>query len=292
MKKIKFSIIIALAPHRKCEILQSLKNLDYPKNKYEIIIKKGLNPSINRNEGIKKAKGEILVFLDDDGIVNKNLLKNAETFFNKYPKIDIVGGPQLTPKDDPLFAKICGYAFSSFFGTFSMSKRYKKSKINLNADETSLTSAICFIKKKVFNKIKAFDPKLFPGEDPEFFTRAKKNNFKVAYSPDIIIYHKRRSTIYSFIKQIFYYGKVRLKISKKITLIFFLPSLFVVYLISLLFLPSIFLIPLYFYILLDILFSLYLSIKNLNPIALILLLFIFPIIHISYGIGLIYSLFK
>ena len=79
----KFSIVIALAPYRSAEVLKSLKNVKYDKKKYEIIIKKGLNPSENRNYGIKKAKGEIIYFLDDDAIVDKNILKNAEEFFDK-----------------------------------------------------------------------------------------------------------------------------------------------------------------------------------------------------------------
>lgn len=288
----KFSIIIALAPNRKCEILKSLKNLDYPKHKYEIIIKKGTNPSENRNNGIKEAKGKIILVLDDDAIITKDLLKNADLFFKKYLNIDIVGGPQLTPKDDPPFAKISIYTLSSFFGGFSMSKRYKKSKLNLNANEKNITSAICFIKKEVFKKAGYFNPKLFPGEDPEFFSRAKKAGFKIAYSPTIKIYHRRRPNLFSFIKQIFNYGKVRRSVSKKIGPEFYIPSLFVIYLILLPFLPSIFLLPLYFYIIIDILFSIYLSIKNLSLTALILIPFMFPIIHISYGIGMIYSFFK
>ncbi|MBU2633714.1 MAG: glycosyltransferase [Nanoarchaeota archaeon] len=292
MKKIRFSIIIPVAPNRSTEVLKSLKKLDYLKKDYEIITKKGNNPSENRNNGIKEAKGEIIVLLDDDAIVNKNILKNAESFFKKYPQIGIVGGPQLTPKTDKFFAKVSGYVLSSFFGTHKMSKRYKKGKLDLNANEMSITSAICFVKKNVFKKIGYFNPKLFPGEDPEFFSRAKIKNIKIAYNPNLIIYHRRRSNLFSFIKQFFNYGKVRPKVNKKPNPIFFTPSLFVIYLILLPFLPTIFLIPLYLYILLDLLFSLFLAIKNLNIIALILLPFIFPIIHISYGIGLIYSLFK
>ncbi|MDI6730787.1 MAG: glycosyltransferase, partial [Candidatus Altarchaeum sp.] len=142
----KFSIVIAVAPYRNAEVLNSLKNINYDKNKYEIIIKKGLNPSENRNYGIKKAKGEIIYFLDDDAVVDKNILKNAEEFFNKY-NVDVVGGPQLTPKDDKFFAKMFGTAIESFWGSYKMANRYKKGELNLDSDELSLTSANCFVKK-------------------------------------------------------------------------------------------------------------------------------------------------
>src|SRR3989344_6244138 len=192
----KFSIVIAVAPYRNAEVLNSLKNINYDKSKYEVIIKKGTNPSENRNYGVKKARGEIIYLLDDDAIVDKNILKNAEEFFNKYDA-DIVGGPQLTPKDDKFFAKLFGSAIETFWGSYKMANRYRKGKLNLDADELSLTSANCFVKKNVFKKIKGFDSRLWPGEDPEFFSRVKDNGFKIAYSPNLIIYHRRRNNLFS-----------------------------------------------------------------------------------------------
>src|SRR3989344_66492 len=124
MKK-KFSIVIAVAPYRDAEVLNSMKNLDYDKNKYEIIVKKGKNASENRNNGVKKAKGEIIAFIDDDAAVDKNWLKNAEELFKKHDA-DILGGPQLTPKDDKFFAKMFGGAIESFWCSYKMSNRYKK----------------------------------------------------------------------------------------------------------------------------------------------------------------------
>src|SRR3989344_7895011 len=191
----KISIVIAVAPNRDAEVLSSLKNVDYPKKNYEVIVVKGLNPSENRNNGVKKAKGDIIAFIDDDAIVHKDILKNAERFFNKYKNIDIIGGPQLTPKNDKWFARISGYALESYFGANKMSKRYKIGKLDFDADENSLTSANCFVRKNVFKKINGFNVKLFPGEDPEFFAMAKKNGFKIAYAPNVVIYHRRRASL-------------------------------------------------------------------------------------------------
>ena len=107
----------------------------------------------------------------------KNLMEN-ERFFENNRDIDIIGGPQLTPKTDGWFARVSGYALESYFGTSKMSKRYKVGKLDLNADENSLTSANCFARRSVFKKIDSFNVKLYPGEDPEFFARAKKNRTK------------------------------------------------------------------------------------------------------------------
>lgn len=294
----RFSLVIPVAPDRDAPIINSLKKLDYPKKDFEIIVIKGTNPSENRNNGAKKAKGQIIGFLDDDATVEPDFLKNVEKFFNNYKSIDIVGGPQLTPKDQIGFARISGYALTSKFGAAGSSIRYKRGKLSLDVDESSLTSANLFVRKEVMKKIE-FDPKLFPGEDPKFIEDAKNANLRIAYSPNFVIYHKRRETLKALIKQIFNYGRVRpLKESFKETLkrpTFLIPSLFVIYLIfSSIFLiiylfPYLIIIPLLFYFLLDVLFSVIESVKNKDFKAIFVLPFIYPIIHISYGTGMIYG---
>ena len=282
---VKISIIVPLEPGRNAEVLDSIKEADYDKKDYEVIVEEGTNVSENRNNGIRKATGEIILLLDDDAYIDKDLLKNGEKFLEKYKDIDIVGGPQLTPKNDKWFAKNSGYAIASYFGTQNMNKRYKKGKLSFDG-WNSLTSAVCFVRKKVFKKIQ-FNPNLFPGEDPEFYYNAKKIGFKIAYSPNLIIYHKRRDTLKRFLKQFYLYGKAKIN-TGYLNLLFFIPSLFVLYLISmplLVFIHKLFLIPLGLYIVLTLIFGIYESLKNNSILGLFLLPFFYACIHISYGVG-------
>ena len=297
-KKIKFSLAIPVAPYRDCEILESIKNLTYKKSDYEILIEHGLNPSENRNKCIKKAKHPYIYFLDDDGIIPKDFLENANKLFQKYD-IDAIGGPQLTPHDDKIFARISGYALESFFGCFKMAKRYKQGELDLNTDEMSLTTANFCAKKKVFKKVGYFNKKLFPGEDPEMFDRIKNANFTIAYSPTQIMYHRRRPDLKGLVKQIFKYGNVRLKkekiLNQKPKPVFLIPSLFVIYLITLpvtLILHSAFLIPLLAYLLIAIINSAVIAIKNKSLFSIFLLPFIYLFIHIAYGLGIISFFFE
>lgn len=307
---LKFSLVIAVAPERNAEVISSLNKVNYPLNKTEIIIEKGKNPSDNRNKGFNRSRGEIIGFIDDDGAVEKDVLKNAEQFFLEHPEVDIVGGVQKTPLDEKGFAKISGYAFECIFGAWKMCNRYNCNIEVLNADETSITSAILFCRRKVLEKV-SFDPKLFPGEDPKFISDAKKAGFKVALSPRLILYHRRRSSIKSLSKQIFNYGKVRpLKEDLRDTIrmpFFFVPSLFILYLLSLILIIIILLIkqysfisiidlivfqiiaiPFLLYILLSLSFSLYFCLRK-KDISAFILPVLFLIIHLSYGTGMIYG---
>src|SRR3989344_5663418 len=296
---LKFSIIIALAPGRSAPVVESIKKLNYQQDKYEVIIKKGLNPSENRNRGIKDAKGEILVFFDDDVDLDSNILRNAEYFFNKY-NYDVVGGPQLTLENDTFFGKASGLVLSSYFGSHKMSNRYKKGKLNMDADENYLTSANVFIKRQVFKKIEGFNTQLFPGEDPELFSRLKKEGFKIAFNPNLIVYHHRRPSLKSLAKQSYSYGKTRVKKERidgiKRNIIFYLPpALFIIYLIvlPLLYLiHSAFLVFLYIYILVVMLNSIFLAYKGGNPMYFLVIPFIFFVWHLSYGVGTIYALLR
>ncbi len=304
----KLSLVIPLAPGRNAEVIDSIKKSDYPKKDYEIIVEEGLSTSNNRNNGAKRAKGKIIGFLDDDAVIDENLLKNAEEFFEKHKEVDIVGGAQLTPEWQRGFAKISGYALSSKFGAWKMGNRYTKKKLDLNADETMLTSANLFCRKEVMKKIQ-FDLRLFPGEDPKFIEDAKKMGMRVAYSPDLILYHKRRETTKALIKQIASYGRTRtMKESFSSTLkmpFFLIPSLFIIYIFAFLILSilelakvtsipylEILSLPLTFYIGLDLIFSFYEAVKNKNLFSFFPLIFIFPIIHLSYGFGMLQGYLK
>ncbi len=287
----KFSLVIPIAPGRRAEILESISKSDYPKKDLEIITEEGTNTSLNRNKGMKRAKSDNIVFLDDDAFIEKDYFRKLKKFLEENKEIDIVGGPQLTPESDGFFAKTSGIVLGSSFGAFKVNQRYEKGAVKKDVDETALTTANLFVKKKVFNKVGGFDEDLWPGEDPEFIQRARKNEFKVAYDPDIKVFHKRRPTFPSFCKQFFKYGVVRPTINKKLNefkIIFIIPMFFALYI---LFLPILsiasylLLLPLLLYILLALLFSVIDSMRNLSIISLFFLPFLYFAIHFSYGLG-------
>lgn len=313
----KFTLVIPLAPERNAPIIEAIKKLNYNKKDFHVIVAVGKNPSRNRNKSIEKAKGDFIVFLDDDAFINEDYLNKIDEFLEKHPEIDVVGGPQLTPQDDNIFAKISGYGLSSSFGAWKLANRYDSKEENLDADETTLTSANLICKKEVMNKVK-FDENLFPGEDPKFISDVRKQGFRVAYTPEFILYHKRRPNYKLFVKQMFNYGKVRPKKESFLETIqkpfFLVPSLFFVYLmlliISIIINPSItwntvnigkyhlnnirflWFFPLILYIILVLVFTIYDSMRNKDFKSIFVLPFIYPTIHLSYGFGMIYGYLK
>lgn len=293
--KPQITIIIPLGEGKSLEAIRTIKQQE---EKVKVFIEKGPNPSINRNNGAKKAKTEIVAFINGHTLIPKDWSKKIRIFFEKYKKIDIVGGPQLTPKNASYFEKVSGYALSSKFGSGGVSARYDGKKLIINADETVLSSANLACRKKVVEKIR-FDEKLYPGEDSKFISDAKKNGFKIAYSSKIIAFNKRRTNLKDFAVQNFKFGMVR---PKKETLLetlkhlfFIIPSLFLIYLILLIplsFVSNLFFIPGIAYLLFNIFFSAYESVKDNDLKSIFLLPIVFLTIHLSYGAGFLYGILR
>ncbi len=287
------TIIIPASENSLIEGEESIKQQDL-----NFIIVRGNNPSKNRNEGIKKAKTKFIAFINAHTILSDNWGKSVKNFFLNHPNIDIVGGPQHTDINEGVFAYASGIALGSIFGSANISTRYTSRNLDLDADETKVTSANLICKKEVFRKV-IFDETIYPGEDPKFIADTKKVGLKVAYSPEIVVFNRRRKSIFNLAKQVFNYGVVRpKKESLKETIkrpYFLIPSLFILYIISLSFILqfSFFaLLPLFLYIALNIFFSAYESLKNKKGALILLLPFIFTTIHISYGAGFIVGLIK
>ncbi|MFA5258566.1 MAG: glycosyltransferase [Candidatus Pacearchaeota archaeon] len=291
--KKKITLVIPAKQGAKLSVLETINKSDF-----EIIIETGNNTSRNRNNGIKKAKTELVAFTNAHTVLNFDWLIQVEKFFKKHPEIDIVGGPQLNYSNEKFFARSSGYALSSLFGASVMSKRYSQGKLSLNADETVVTSANLICRKKVFKRVK-FDENIYPGEDPKFISDAKAAGFKIAYTPEIIVYNLRRNSFSELFKQIFNYGRVRPKKENFLETIkrpyFICPTLFLIYLLilpTLSLISKYFLIPGLIYVILSLVFSVYESILNKEFKSVFILPFIFLTIHLSYGLGFLIGLME
>ena len=72
------------------------------------------------------------------------------------------------------------------------------------------------------------------GEDIEFSIRIHSMGFKIGLIPDAIVYHKRRTDLIQFYKQLHFFGRARINIYKhfpsELKVVHFFPSLFTLFL--------------------------------------------------------------
>ena len=178
-----------------------------------------------------------------------------------------------------------------------VSFRYKNSKKRICYD---LPSCNFFIRKKIFLELGGFDTSFWPGEDTKLCLDIKKLGKKIIYDPDVKIYHHRRKNLKQYLKQIFNYSKHRGHFAKKypetsFKLSYFIPSLFVIGLISGMFISFFSLIQrvIYFSILGLYFLLMFIEGARTKKISYIIpFIFVGFITHVVYGIGFILGLTK
>ncbi|MEI6125704.1 MAG: glycosyltransferase [Pseudomonadota bacterium] len=188
-------------------------------------------PADKRDIGARNADGDILAFLDDDAYPRKDWLTNARPHFEK-DDIAAVGGPAVTPNDDPLMAKVSGAVYLSPLGGGSCDRYWPQGSSYCVDDWPSVN---LFVRKNDFIKAGGFDSSYWPGEDTKLcLDIVHKHNKKIIYDPVVLVWHHRRSGFKKHLHQIAGYGIHRGFFAKKypqtsLKLKYFIPSLFTLF---------------------------------------------------------------
>ncbi len=299
MKK-KISIIIPVKDGENfTDTIDAIKKANYNLNKVEIFIVSGNNPSLQRNEAVKKSVGDIIYFLDNDSKISPENLNLIEKFFKEYPDAGCIGGPSLPLENDSFWQKALSIALGSFFGSSFSRARYTKIGKIRKSSELELILCNMAFKKETFIKNGMFNPNLYPNEENELLNKLKKNKDNIYYIPELIVYRSHRKNLIYFIKQIFRYGRGRAEQTfiniKNLTLFPLISLLFDLYILFLLITNpknSYLLLPFFLYIILNIFISFYKAIYSKNIFYFSILPFIYFIIHTVYGIGFFYGIIK
>ncbi|MCU0666122.1 MAG: glycosyltransferase [Candidatus Omnitrophica bacterium] len=257
------------------------------------------NPAKKRDIGLKHAKGEILAFLDDDAYPAKDWLKNAVLDFSD-PNVAAVGGPAVTPDSDSYPKKASGLVYSSLAVSGKYVYRYIPVKKKFFVDD--YPSCNFLVRKEIMEELGGFDTDFWPGEDTKLcLDITQRLGKKILYDPGALVYHHRRPLFTAHLHQILSYATHRGYFVKRypgnsLRLAYFIPSLFVVFLIfgSAVSLFShqflfIYLIPVLVYLHIVAVFSILAS-RRLNLILMVFLGIIST--HICYGIYFIKGLFS
>jgi glycosyltransferase involved in cell wall biosynthesis len=151
-----------------------------------------------RYRGAQAAKGDILLYLDDDVIVNSGTLKEVVRIFSKHSKCAVAGGKILPSYEQspPSWVLDLQKKFNGF-SLYDCGNEVKK--------VDSVPGPIMAISKKVFFEVGGFPPdtigvetnsekktfkKLYVGPgDYGLCLLCRKAGYEVIYSPAISVYH-------------------------------------------------------------------------------------------------------
>lgn len=166
---------------------------------------KNKGPGAARNLGMENAKGDYFIFIDSDCLVPHQYLQELDQFIDQFQP-DAFGGPDTYHPSFSSLLKAINYSMTSFIGTGgtrgskkSIGKFYPRS-FNMG------------FHKIVFQKIGGFNA-LRHGQDMDLSARIYQAGFKVSLIPNAFVYHKRRTSLKKFYKQIYNWGIARINLS-------------------------------------------------------------------------------
>jgi len=292
------SVIVPVAPGGDVSnVLNSLSGVRYPLDKVEVLVVEGRNPSHQRNEAAKSAKGEILYFMDNDVIVDKWMFRNITDMFEDE-SVSVVGGPSVTPESDTLLQKSFGYVLASVFGGFIAREKFVPLGPIRAGSEKELILCNLAIRRKAFEEAGGFNPRLYPNEENELLNRLQAEGHRIIYHPLVIVYRSQRKNLFEFARQLFNYGRGRFehfRVTPKFAEpVFAIPSLFVLYLLSLPFLWgfTLYRIPLFLYLMVNLSASISLGLGARNIASILVTPVAFFVLHVSYGTGFMWGALK
>ena len=181
-------------------------------------------PGASRNYGAERAAGEYLIVLDSDCIIPEGYLDAVKAELEAQPA-DAFGGPDRAHDSFTPMQKAINYAMTSFFTTGGIRGGKKK------LDKFYPRSFNMGIRADVYRALGGFSKMRF-GEDIDFSIRIFKGGYKCRLFPEAWVWHKRRTDLRKFFKQVHNSGIARINLYKKypesLKVVHLLPAAFTV----------------------------------------------------------------
>lgn len=212
------------------QCIASLRKIDYPADKLEIIFadgestdrtveiahanrcrivpNPGLNVASGRNEGFAAARGDIVVFSDADCLFDPLWVKHAIRHF-RDPAVAGLGGPTRVPSDQNAFGRAVGAVFelAGLIGT-----TVHHARLGTVREAEDLPGCNAFYRREALRAIMPTNTVLSTNEDVEMNAQIRAEGYRLFLTPDVHVEHYKRPTPAGLWKQMraFAAGRVRL----------------------------------------------------------------------------------
>ena len=211
--------------------LKSLRNLDYPADRIEIIIADGRstddtvevaksfgcrvldNPgqtvAAGRNVSFSAARGSFIASTDDDCIVPSDWIQRGLKSFDA-PEIAAIGGLSLLPPDAPSWARAANFVFR-----LASRSGYSVQADHLEAgDSDDIPGGNAFYRVDAFRAVGPYNESLVTAEDVEWHRRVRAMGMRLKTSPDFFVWHDKRPTPAGLFRQMRRFAEGRIQLSR------------------------------------------------------------------------------
>lgn len=275
--------------------MERFKSTDYGFRNVAIVQCAKKNQAFSWNAALMTATGDVIIRVDAHARIPRNFV--SRNVYNLSQGEDVVGGGRPNITSDVSSWKLTLLAAEdSLFGSSVAS--YRRPPTQKEYLDSLFHAAY---RREVIQKVGGFNENLGRTEDNEFHYRIRKAGYKLCCCPDIISYQHSRNNLKDMIRQKYSNGRwIGLTLSECpgcLSYFHFAPFAFVMMIILCSIIAALgFPILLYTLLIVYGMFDIVnavgcFTMKNLQP-QFALLPIIFPILHVSYGIGTIVGLIQ
>ena len=185
LKNLSYEIIV-VSDGSKDETCGVVENLRSKNPKIQLVdFKENRGRGFARYEGIKKSKGDYIVFVDADITLPKNWLRKVIPYIEQF---DAVGGIAIPDGDSTYISQ-----------NFCLEPKPLP-------HTCGITGSNSIYKRSIFNKI-MLDPNLRGGEDIDVVIKMVQSGYKIKLLNNLIVSHKEDITFKRSLKRMFSFGK-------------------------------------------------------------------------------------
>ena len=237
--KTQYPFISIVIPARNAQrtlkdCLDSLKHLNYPKERMEVLLVDGFSTDGTReiaasydlaivdnpqkshrtgvNRGFECARGELVAYADADCIVDENWLQNSIKYFAADPQVAGLTGPIHLPPQQSAFAKAVAFLFSLAAALGKSSHKETQRTVEVVKDFPTCNA---IYRKAVLNTVMPLAENLLGGADVELNYLLRQRGFSLLSTPDVKVWHYKRETPRGFFRQMYRYAIMRLQLGKR-----------------------------------------------------------------------------
>lgn len=148
---------------------------------FEVHVVRDVCPSGRaRNEGAHRARGEVLVFLDDDvRLGHERVLETMVWCLQTVDRAGMVGAAQLLPPGSTWFQRAAARQIP----------RSTSPVVTVPTDSDMVVTACCAIRRDLFWELGGFREDIPRGVDPEFRHRLRQAGWRTVVVPNAWFYH-------------------------------------------------------------------------------------------------------
>jgi len=219
-----FSVIVPTRnrPKQLAACLRALSALDYPPDRFEVLVVddgseppvegrvsagalgerviwvrlENAGPGAARNAAAPLARGEYLAFTDDDCEPAADWLTQLGRVLGTQPHA-LVGGRTVNALPGNRYAEASQIIVDTARGFF----------FEADSDLRFLASNNFSVATELFRRVGGFDPSFRTAEDRDFCDRWRCAGYALTYAPDAVVLHGHDLTLPSFWRQHFGYGR-------------------------------------------------------------------------------------